>query len=62
MAKHLTVGNGHRDALFDQLINLAVRRLQTHRRAAAGQRVERVADRLRWQGRVELDPSAARKL
>ena len=49
----LAVGHGDRDAVLEQPIDLAVGRLQAHRRAVAGQLVDGDGDRLGRQRGVE---------
>jgi hypothetical protein len=59
LAAVLAVRHGHRDAFLEQPIDLAVGRLQAHRRAVAGQLVDGVVDGLRRQLRIEPDQSGA---
>ena len=51
----LAVGDGDGDAVFQQPVDLAVRGLQTHRRAVAGQFVGSGLDRLGRQAGIEFD-------
>ena len=46
LAAVLAVGHGDRDAVLEQAVDLAVGRLQAHRRAVAGQLVDGGVDRL----------------
>ena len=49
----LTVWHGSRDAIFEQLVNLAVGRFQQHGRAVTGNLVDRAVDDLGRQARVQ---------
>ena len=61
LAAVLAVGHGDRDAVLEQPIDLAVRRLQAHRRAVAGQLVDGGVDRLGRQRGLSRASAARRR-